>query len=547
MVILRVNPAEGTPFEVELGLDSIVVGRSSSADVVVADRYMSRRHARLFREGSSWMVEDLGSRRGTTVNGRRVEAACQVAHGDVLAVAASVVRIGRTESSPPIGSSTVSRHIFRSATELLSASRTPLPGDRTDTPSLERYAERLRILNEVHHALGNSLDRDRLLELILDRVFAHLEPEQAVIVLKDARGELYPAASRSVEDPGGALMTSRHLAEEVVVQGRAALVLDAQTDTRFADARSMQAFGVRSLLAAPLLDEEGTLGMIALSSRIAVRQFTEEDMELLVSLASVAALTIRNVSLAEEAAERRRMEHDLALARRIQIALLPDHLPDVAGWQLYGANRPSRAVSGDYFEVLERSDGAELVVLLADVSGKGIAASLLTGYIEALAAAPIEDGASPDVICERVSERLQRRTLPEQFATAFVATVSIVTGKLSYASAGHNPALLVAQSGDVRWLRSTGIPLGVFPSVEYGLGEAELLPGDTLVVYSDGFTEAADKNDHEYGEERLKVICRRHATDSLAMVASAVDEDLQLFVGDLPWADDRTLVMVRRG
>jgi DNA-binding NarL/FixJ family response regulator len=138
----------------------------------------------------------------------------------------------------------------------------------------------------------------------------------------------------------------------------AALVVDARTDSRFSAAESIVISGVRSIAAAPLLGADGVHGMIVLASRFQVRQFEEPDLELLVSLASVAALHIRNRSLAEEAAERRRMAEELALARRIQLGLLPSAPPEVPGWQIRAGSVPSREVSGDYYRVTLRDDGA---------------------------------------------------------------------------------------------------------------------------------------------------------------------------------------------
>jgi serine phosphatase RsbU (regulator of sigma subunit) len=354
------------------------------------------------------------------------------------------------------------------------------------------------------------------------------------------------AARRALPSAPEDALDSTSLVREVVERGLAALVLDARTDERFAEAHSMLDLGVRSLLAAPLLDAEESLGMIALDSRLGVRQFTEDDMELLVSIASAAALRIRNVALTEEAAERRRLAAELVLARRIQVALLPERLPAVPGWRLHAGNLPSRGVSGDFYEVVPRCDERELVLLVSDVSGKGMAASLLTASLEALLAVPIEEGLASDVIASRVSRLLHRRTPPEKYATAFLAILDPETGALTYTSAGHNPALVVRAGGEVERLEVGGPPLGLLADSAYSAGTASLGPGDSLVLYTDGIVEATDPDDVEYGLDRLVALCRDHRHGDPAGLAREVEADVQRFVRGAPIADDRTLVVARR-
>ena len=266
------------------------------------------------------------------------------------------------------------------------------------------------------------------------------------------------------------------------------------------------------------------------------------------SLASAAALRIRNLSLTEEAAERRRLESELALARRIQVALLPQDLPAVEGWSIHGGNLPSRGVSGDFYEVVERTGdgGGELVLVIADVSGKGMAASLLTASLEALLAPLIAEGEEADAVCTFASRLLFERTPPEKYATAILAVVDTATGRLTYTVAGHNPALLVRAGGTVEELGSTGPPLGLLPSVVYAAGEVALAAGDALVLYTDGLVEAADPDDEEYGLERAAEVCRRHAGADPGALARALEEDVEAFVRGVPFADDRTLLIVRR-
>ncbi len=367
----------------------------------------------------------------------------------------------------------------------------------------------------------------------------------ALLLLLPVASRTWSRCRRSTSDSGDYLY-SRTLVQEVADKRLAAVVLDAQTDERFAEAQSITSSGVRSLVAAPLLDPEGCLGIIVLNSRLQVRQFSEADMELLMSLASVAALRIRNVALAEEAADRREMAHELELARRIQVALLPDALPEIPGYELHGGNIPSRGVSGDFYEIIGRADGHEFLTLVADVSGKGMSASLLAPALEALTASPIEVGMQPEEVFRRASRLLYERTPPERYATAILTVLEPDSGDLRFVNAGHVPGLVIRGSGEVEMLEATGTPIGLLPKSDYAAGRANLGPGDLLVLYTDGINEAEDPSSEQYGIDRLVAACRRSAGLPLEELAVAIEEDLVGFAGGVPFADDRTTVLIRR-
>ncbi len=528
--------------------ETILIGRSSRADLSLPDRALSREHARLLHREDGWLVEDLESRNGTFVNGRQVREPTRLRPGDAIGVGSVTLTLataGTAEVAEDTGHPSA-HTVLRPASELLGGQAPPAEGASTDSGALRRYVERLQVLNEVHQALARAIELDALFELILDRVFDHLQPEQGAVFLTDDQGSYSCAASRSVTGTGDCFVFSRSLAREVVEKGMAALVLDMAEDARFKEARSLLGVGVRSLMAAPLADPEGAIGLIVLCSKAAIRRFNEDDLALLVSLASVAVLRIRNVALAEEAAERRRLAEEVALARRIQVALLPERLPEVVGWELHGGNVPSRGVSGDYYEVTSRCADRECVLHVIDVSGKGVAASLLTASVEALSVAPIEDGLDPAEIYTRVSRLLFQRTPPERYATGFLAVLDRTTGVLRYSNAGHCPALVVRREGALEWLGATGPPLGLLPGSRHAGGKVALEPGDLVAVYTDGLTEAADAEEEEYGRGRLAEVFRQHRGEPLAAIASAVEADLDRFVGDVPYADDRTLVLLRR-
>ena len=548
MLRLHVVPAQGEPFDHPLGDREIIVGRSSQCDLTIADRFLSRRHARVFPRNGGWAVEDLGSRNGTLLNGHTLDGAHDLAEGDEVQLSGSLlmVRSDRQDSAVVTHDRDLGHTVFKKASELLEMGRSMPPSDRSSVDALQRYSDRLQMLNEVHQAVAQTSDLKTLTDMILARAFEHLAPEEGVILLRTPDGEYREAAHRSLDPKAGPYQISETLVREVADRGLAALVLDVETDERFSSSESIIGSGIRSLIAAPLQDDKGALGLIVLSSNLHRRQFKDGDLEVLTSIAAVAALRIRNVALTAEALERRRMEDELRLARQIQIALLPESLPEVEGYELFSTTVPSRGVSGDFYEIVEREDAEECVIVITDVSGKGVAASLLTASLEALLVGPIESGLPPDQICAQVNRRLFDRTPPAKYATAILAELQPSTGRLRYTNAGHNPALLVRASGQVEQLAPTGTPIGLLPRCEYASADLTMEPGDLLVLYTDGITEAENPAEEEFGLGRLVEVVLAHKESPLDDLADAIEETLDDFADGVPYADDRTVVMTRR-
>jgi len=228
------------------------------------------------------------------------------------------------------------------------------------------------------------------------------------------------------------------------------------------------------------------------------------------------------------------------------VALFPATLPRVPGYEFFASNRPSQTVSGDLYRIEVRKNTNDCVLLVADVSGKGIGASLLTASLEALAMGPIEMGRSPDEICNNVSRRLHARTPDERYATAVLAVLEPETGVVRYANAGHNPPLVVRGDGSLEELWSTGIPLGMMADAEYTAEEVTLERGDTIVIYTDGVTEARNRQGEEYEPWRLKAVCCKHCSSSAEALGRAVAADLDAFTDGAPYDDDRTIVIAHR-
>jgi serine phosphatase RsbU (regulator of sigma subunit) len=546
---LRLEPHEGEPFRHEVRADSVVIGRSTRADVVLTDRFLSRQHARLFVKDGAWYLEDLGSRNTTFLNDRSVSGQPVVVRpGDVIRLAESRVILeepdgGFGDRGNGLVDATDERlpgsTIFRPAALLLGPEGTAPPTGEAAGP-----AGRLRVLNEVHRALAAPITLDALLDLILDRAFAHLQAEEGAIFLRRPDGSLQRAAGRQAPGVGGEPLFSRRLAQEVVDKGVAALVTDASLDERFAAAQSILISGVRSLVAAPLLDSEGCLGMIALSAKRRQRPFGEDDMEMLVALAAAAALRIRNIALTEETAQRRLLDKELDLAHDIQMAMLPRAFPQRPEVEVAAALRPARSVGGDLYDVV--ADGERLWLLVGDVSGKGVGAALFMAVTKTLFRAIAPGAVSVAAATSRINQELARDNERAMFVTAFAARLDVATGEIEYVNAGHNPTFRLGSGGPVAPLGGPIDPaLGAVEGYEYRESVVRLEPGDAVVAYTDGVIEARSASGEEFQSERLESYlagCR--GADAEAVLQGLLNR-LEDFTGDTPQYDDVTVLALR--
>jgi serine phosphatase RsbU (regulator of sigma subunit) len=539
---LRVEPREGEPFLRELSGDAILLGRSSKADVVVNDRFLSRLHARLSRRDDDWLLEDLGSRNTTWLNDRPLGGPTVVRAGDVIRLAESRIHVedeaavARVDDGLEPGELS-GRTVLRHASVLLSSVE-------SEPASSSLAAGRLRLLNEVHKRLASPITLEALLELILESAFAHLQPDHGAVFLRRADGTFDRAASRKAPRAAGELGYSRRLAQEVTEKGVAALVVDAGLDERFAASESLVISGVRTLVAAPLLDDEGCLGMIALGCAHRPRPFDESDLELLVALASAAALRIRNIALAEETAQRRLLDRELELAHDIQMAMLPRAFPDRREIEIAATLKPARSVGGDLYDVL--ADGGRVWIMIGDVSGKGVGAALFMAVTKTLFRATAAGSPSVAGAVGRMNDELARDNDRAMFVTAFVARLDLATGELEYVNAGHNPPYRLDADGRPATFAEPAAPaLGAVEGFPYHGSTVRLGRGETIVLYTDGVVEARSPAGEEFHVLRLeKHLAAAGGAPPAALVRGLV-ERIEEFAGDAPQYDDVTVLVAR--
>ena len=540
----------------KFGLDRAVttIGRSSANDLPVADKMLSRQHARIVKDGDGGLtIEDLGSRNGTFLNGERLVSVQPLRSGDRITVGGVTLKV-ESESTTRVRideaagvEDPLDNTILKASAELLRQHTETDP--RLPAEQLSKLIDSLRVVNELTIELLRDISVDELLKFLMDKVFETLKPDRAVVLLRStASGELIPAVVRVAEGISAEdIRLSKTLVAAVVEKKNGLLLMDTATVTPsgVSLADSIRLSGIKSVLAAPLENDGDVVGLIYVDCRMGHHSFEEADLRLLTSLANVAAAKIQNARLMAEAAEKRQMDREFALAREIQQRLLPDSPPDVPGYELYGSNVASRQVSGDYFDFRPRSDG-KVYAAIADVCGKGVGPALLMASLQASFHAWADESVGVPEMTGRLSEAISRRTGPDRFITFFLVLLDPATGEIEYTNAGHNPGLLLHHNRSVEELASHGLPLALFPGKPYGSSRFVLEPEEFLCLYTDGITEANDPEGEEYGMGRLKDFLAGQVGREPEEIETGLARALELHAAGEPFADDRTFLMIRR-
>ncbi len=292
------------------------------------------------------------------------------------------------------------------------------------------------------------------------------------------------------------------------------------------------------------------LGWLRLGPKKSEEPYSGSDRKLLETVATQTALALENHRLAgevaREAAERQFMRRELEIAREVQERLLPHRKPEAQGIDYSGRCIPAQSVGGDYYEYFMLGDNG-LCCAVGDVSGKGIPAALVMASLQSSLRGLIFGGIQHLAeLFEKLNELLDDATARNRFATLFFCRIDPSSGLFTYTSAGHNPALLVRADGTVEWLDVRGIALGLARSASYPVGVGRLMPGDVLAIYSDGFTEAFNRQDDEYGEHRLAELVGSVRNLPAAEILDALFEDTNRFVSGAPQHDDMTAIVIKR-
>jgi len=546
---------------IPVGRTHLSIGRSPRAQLTIDDPFASRLHAEVWHDGEAGWLSDLGSSNGTYLNGSRITGAVQIFSGDRVRIGETLLTLESSEAVTQTAPQQLPAADSRTSRDLaaLLASVQQATGSAA-TPAAPPPRDLFGLISKVGVALLSSSALDEVLPAILELVFDGISAERALLLLRDEDGgepqvkaASYRSGARRVEP--AEIKVSREVQRQVFEERRSVLSTDAQIDERFKNRESVILSGVRSIMAVPLRVGERVIGMVYADSPLEVRPFSRDDLQVLTTIAGVAAIKVENAMLLEQRIENERLHEELQKAREIQLRLLPSHPLQPPGYELSGVSFPSLTVGGDYFDFIAADPAApERGVLLAvgDVSGKGLDAALAMSSLHACVRSQVQaTGARAETLPELVARvnRYLCDSLPyNKFAPLFCGALDPGGHTLAYVNAGHNPPLLLRRDGEVEELAATGMPAGLDRAAGYDLVTRDLRPGDVLVAYSDGVTDASPQGlgGEPLGSEGLAAMVGplRHlpARELLDRLDDAL---VELMAGHEP-DDDMTLVVAKR-
>ncbi len=554
--MLKLIGADGSRYyawNIEPG--SYVIGRNTGnntqSDLAINDRTVSRKHARIEVEqnNSECYLEDIGSHNGTFVNGTRISDRVRVKAGDHI-------QFGQAEFKLADESAGEQTQIKRTAVALsdtipdksvvlsVDEALRPLPATFGDRPQL------LSTLFDMAKILVLSDPQEVMLERSLELVAKVIPADRlAVLFTEDNEKDIYPAATLlpGGKDPGS-FELSQTIVDKILSDKNSILIADAADDPRFAQQQSIIMSEMKSAMAVPLFDEGKVLGILYADTTNPMHRYTDEFLRLFATFGNIIGSRLINYALLEERQAKRVYEAESQRASKIQKYLLPAYIPKIDGYSIEAFQEQCLAVGGDLYDVHKLKDD-RLLFLVADVSGKGMGAALLMSNILA-AFRILYDLKELDLVgmVEQVSLKLYQHSTPELFATLFVGILDPRTHKLTFINAGHNPPLVVRANGGLEHLNPSGTMIGAFDISTWSEESTDLNPGDLIIVFTDGVTEAGagPDDEEEYSDERFEKFLVTHHGETPADLIRNIMVDVDDFTGDADRSDDITMVALKR-
>lgn len=518
-----------------------LIGRQAGNHLVLRDNRASRMHARIVAEGGKYVVEDLNSRHGTYVNGERVTRQALRSSDRIDFGLPDSYRLMFTLDDD---------EIHRVLEQISSSSPDTATGNLA----------KLRALLEVARALQTSLSTNEVLTAVVDAALAVTGSARGFLLLRrDGELEMTVARDRSGRQlDGSELQVPTKLINRALNYRRDLLTMsfDPLEEGGVRPEMSVAALELRSVVCVPLIRiragnvEEtlmssaanDTVGLLYMDSRDVAADLSAGNRELLQTLALEASTVLENARLLEEERVKQRIEEELKIAQDIQKGLLPPSLPTSGWFRAAGSSIPSTQVGGDYFDIRQVGPSTWATVV-ADVSGKGMSSALLASLLQGAFLMSSDSPAQIEEMLARINRFLSERTRGEKYATIFYCAID-ASGLMRWANAGHCAPYLLGTDGRLKTLQTTGMPVGMLDLATFQVETTQLQPGDKIVIYSDGLTEAENADGEFFDSQRLRDVVRTHSGADCFRLHAAMIQAVEAFSGGGNASDDITAVVL---
>ena len=536
MAHLVIESGSGSPRVCSLDVGTHTLGRDGVCELVLNDLKASRRHARVICEDDgTYVIEDLGSKNGTLVNGRPIQRH-QLSPGDHIEIGTTVLVFRNAEAETMATAYAVEEQTSQTG-------RTSVAGREE---RLQLSQKRLEMLSDLTERLVRLQNRSELLNEVMDICFETLRFERGLIALKTAPGEPReePVVRNLREDASGQLTVSRSILNRALEQGERTIINDSAVE--LADPTvSIATHHIRSAMCVPLEYRDEILGVIYGDRVSSTTQYEREDVDFLAALARQASIGLTNTRLLEEHSHIVQLENELNVARQIQTGLFPPDFEPRPELRIRAFNEPGQQVSGDYYDIVPLSDG-RVALVIADVAGKGVSAALLMANLQAAVRVTLPQAGDFAAVVGRWNQLVCENTDADKFVTMLLVVVDPKRRTIEMINAGHLPPYRLRLAGAPEELFETSqLPLGISYDEQYQVTRRELGADPvSLFLYTDGVPEAMNEDLELFGEGRLlETLGGLGQLDPEALI-STVRDRVKRFSGHARQADDMTILAV---
>ncbi len=515
-LVLLKSPGGVAPGEtIPLDGESFVVGRDADAcQIVIPHHAVSRRHAQITRSQGKYFIEDLRSRNHTYVNNAEIAARVPLAAEDRIKICDFLFRFqdDRTPKKRELPAWMAKGEETDAAGPAVGGEMTTfeasLPRAAADNLLDTQPAERLRAILEISTSLSRTLELGPLLDQVAETLFrVFKQADRCFVILLDDAGRPVPKVIKSRRPGTDDARFSRTIVNKAIGSMESYLSEDASTDMNLGPSASIAEFRIRSVMCVPLPHSNGkALGALQLDTQDRNKKFREDDLKLLTIVANLAAVAVEKARLHESMLLREREQQEIELAKQVQLGFLPQTVPQLPGYEFYSHYSPANTVGGDYYDFVHLH-GLRVEVVVGDVAGKGVPAALLTAKLSSEVRFWLLTRPTPAEAMCGLNDALMRGGLGDRFVTMLIAVLDPCAHTLTVANAGHmNPKLFSGCRGEFHDAcdgAATGLPLGVMPGYVYEECVLPLTVGDTLILFTDGVTDAMNPAGDLFGDEGI--------------------------------------------